>query len=89
MLDIPPLGTLNLHTALLPKYRGLMPSFWVLKNEEKETGVSVFLIVNMTSGDSKGVSHCVNLNMLAKLASRLSMLAICESWEEVFNALVG
>ena len=27
-LDIPRLGTLNLHTALLPKYRGLMPSFW-------------------------------------------------------------
>ena len=44
LLDIPPLGTLNLHTALLPKYRGLMPSFWVLKNEEKETGVSVFFV---------------------------------------------
>ena len=44
LLDIPPLGTLNLHTALLPKYRGLMPSFWALKNEEKETGVSVFFV---------------------------------------------
>jgi len=44
LLDIPPLGTLNLHSALLPKYRGLMPSFWVLKNEEKETGVSVFFV---------------------------------------------
>ena len=43
-LDIPRLGTLNLHTALLPKYRGLMPSFWVLKNKEKQTGVSVFFV---------------------------------------------
>ena len=31
-------GCLNLHCSLLPKYRGLMPSFWVLKNDEKFTG---------------------------------------------------
>lgn len=37
-------GIINLHSALLPKYRGLMPSFWVLKNNEKETGVSVFFV---------------------------------------------
>ena len=37
-------GCINLHTALLPKYRGLMPSFWVLKNNEKYTGVSVFFV---------------------------------------------
>jgi methionyl-tRNA formyltransferase len=37
-------GCLNLHTALLPKYRGLMPTFWVLKNNEKYTGVSVFFV---------------------------------------------
>ena len=37
-------GCINLHTALLPKYRGLMPTFWVLKNNEKYTGVSVFFV---------------------------------------------
>lgn len=37
-------GCLNLHTALLPKYRGLMPTFWVMKNKEKYTGVSVFFV---------------------------------------------
>lgn len=37
-------GCINLHTALLPKYRGLMPSFWVLKNDEEYTGVSVFFV---------------------------------------------
>ena len=37
-------GCINLHTALLPKYRGLMPSFWVLRNNEKFTGVSVFFV---------------------------------------------
>lgn len=44
LLDLAPKGCLNLHTALLPKYRGLMPTFWVLKNAERETGVSVFLV---------------------------------------------
>lgn len=44
LIDLAPEGCLNLHTALLPKYRGLMPSFWVLKNNEEYTGVSVFFV---------------------------------------------
>ena len=44
LLDIPKKGIINLHSALLPKYRGLMPTFWALKNNEKETGVSVFFV---------------------------------------------
>ena len=44
IFNLAPKGCLNLHTALLPKYRGLMPTFWVLKNNEKYTGVSVFYV---------------------------------------------
>ena len=44
LIDLAPKGLLNLHTALLPKYRELMPSFWVLKNNEQETGVSIFFV---------------------------------------------
>ena len=44
LLDSATYGCINLHTALLPKYRGLMPSFWVLKNSETHTGVSVFFV---------------------------------------------
>ena len=43
-LNLAPNGCINLHTSLLPKYRGIMPSFWVLKNNEKYTGVSVFFV---------------------------------------------
>ena len=42
LLDIAP--CLNLHTSPLPAYRGLMPSFWVLKNGEEETAVTVFKV---------------------------------------------
>jgi len=44
LLNIAPYGCINLHTSLLPKYRGLMPSFWALRNNEKYSGVSVFYV---------------------------------------------
>lgn len=44
VIKLAPQGCINLHTSLLPKYRGLMPTFWVMKNEERYTGVSVFFV---------------------------------------------
>ena len=35
---------LNVHPSLLPKYRGVSPIFWVLKNNEKTTGTSIHLL---------------------------------------------
>lgn len=37
-------GIVNCHGALLPKYRGLMPSFWTLANGETEGGSSVHFV---------------------------------------------
>jgi methionyl-tRNA formyltransferase len=34
-------GGINVHSAPLPKYRGLMPGFWILQNGENETAVTV------------------------------------------------
>lgn len=44
LINLAPKGCINLHTSLLPRYRGLMPTFWVLKNNEEYTGVSVFFV---------------------------------------------
>jgi methionyl-tRNA formyltransferase len=41
-LALPPLGFINLHFSLLPKYRGAAPVQWSLINGETETGVTVF-----------------------------------------------
>lgn len=38
--SIPPLGTINCHPSLLPKYRGPNPYFHVIYNGEKETGIT-------------------------------------------------
>ncbi len=40
MLDIPPLGNINLHGSLLPKYRGAAPIQWAIANGETITGVT-------------------------------------------------
>lgn len=41
ILSLPRLGCINVHGALLPRYRGRLPSFWVLANGERETGTTV------------------------------------------------
>ena len=44
LLDQTPEGIINCHGALLPKYRGLMPSFWTLANDEARGGASVHFV---------------------------------------------
>lgn len=42
--DMPPLGTINLHASLLPKYRGAAPINWAIMKGETETGLTTFRI---------------------------------------------
>lgn len=41
LIDLAPCGVINIHPALLPRHRGLFPYFWVIANQEKETGVTI------------------------------------------------
>jgi methionyl-tRNA formyltransferase len=41
ILDLPRFGCLNVHTSLLPKYRGAAPIQWAILNGESETGVTI------------------------------------------------
>ena len=41
---MPPLGTFNLHAALLPQYRGAAPINWAVINGERMSGVTTFMI---------------------------------------------
>ncbi len=42
LLAIPPKGSVNIHTSLLPKYRGAAPIQWAIAKGESETGVTIF-----------------------------------------------
>jgi methionyl-tRNA formyltransferase len=44
MLELPPLGNINLHGSLLPKYRGAAPIQWAIANGESMTGVTTMRI---------------------------------------------
>ena len=44
LLAVPPMGCVNVHASLLPKYRGAAPIQWAIANGERETGVTTMLI---------------------------------------------
>ncbi len=44
VLDMPRLGSVNLHPSLLPAYRGAAPMQWAIIRGERETGVTTFLL---------------------------------------------
>lgn len=52
LLDMPTHGCVNLHTSLLPAYRGAGPIQWAIANGETETGVTVmYMNAKMDAGD--------------------------------------
>jgi methionyl-tRNA formyltransferase len=52
MLDLPPLGNINVHASLLPKYRGAAPIQWAIANGETVTGVTTMRIdAGLDTGD--------------------------------------
>ncbi len=44
LLELPRLGSVNLHPSLLPAYRGAAPIIWAVIRGERETGLSTFLL---------------------------------------------
>lgn len=52
ILDLPKLGCLNVHTSLLPKYRGAAPIQWAILDDETETGVTIMKMdAGLDTGD--------------------------------------
>jgi methionyl-tRNA formyltransferase len=88
LIELAPRGCLNLHSALLPKYRGLFPSFWVLKNGEAETGVSVFLVDEEIDNGPVVVQKRLqigtrSLEDLIRDSKRLGMHAVSEALDKL------
>ncbi|MBZ4682899.1 MAG: methionyl-tRNA formyltransferase [Fusobacteriaceae bacterium] len=52
LIEIPKYGTINVHSSLLPKYRGAAPIHYAIINGEKETGVTIMDIAEeLDAGD--------------------------------------
>ena len=52
ILNTPPCGSINVHSSLLPKYRGAAPINWAILNGERVTGVSImYMAKELDAGD--------------------------------------
>ncbi|KAF5066537.1 Methionyl-tRNA formyltransferase [anaerobic digester metagenome] len=52
LLNYPKYGSINVHSSLLPKYRGAAPINWAILNGEAETGVSImYMAAALDAGD--------------------------------------
>jgi methionyl-tRNA formyltransferase len=52
LLQVPPLGFVNVHPSLLPKYRGAAPMQWALLNGDETTGVTLLRVTpRLDDGD--------------------------------------
>ena len=91
ILDLPPLGCINIHASLLPKYRGAAPIQWAIINGEGETGVTSMLISEeLDAGDvffSKRIS-IGSSETAGELSTRLSLLG-ADLLSETIGALSG
>jgi methionyl-tRNA formyltransferase len=52
VLEVPPLGCINLHSAPLPRYQGMMPNFWTMLHNEPQAAVTVhYMVEKLDAGD--------------------------------------
>ncbi len=76
VLCIPPKGCINVHSSLLPKYRGAAPINWAIINGEKTTGVCTMLLdEGMDTGDVllRAETPILDNETAEDLAKRLSI----------------
>jgi len=89
LLAVAPLGGINLHGSLLPKYRGAAPVHWAVYNGDAETGVTV---IHMTPRLDGGPCLAVRRTpigsdeTMAVLEQRLSLLGV-EAVQEAIEKL--
>ena len=93
-LKIPPLGCVNVHPSMLPKYRGSAPIQWAILNGDKTTGVTImYLNEQMDAGDIISQQE-VNIGedeTTGELWNRLSTIGsdlLLESVKEIENGTV-
>lgn len=52
LLSLPRYGCINIHTSMLPKYRGLYPVYWAMASGERKIGVSIhYMEKGIDTGD--------------------------------------
>lgn len=91
LLGIPPLGCINVHASLLPKFRGPAPIRWALIKDEKVTGITTMLTdIGMDTGDillsdQVKISDSMMYIQLNDIMSNLGAKVLIETLEKIEN----
>ena len=89
LLAVAPLGGINLHGSLLPKYRGAAPVHWAVYNGDVETGVTVIHMTPRLDGGPclavrrMAISSNVTMPNLEQQLSYLGVEAVQEAIEKL------
>jgi methionyl-tRNA formyltransferase len=75
LINIPRYGVINLHSGILPNYRGILASFWAILNGEKKIGTTLHFISDsgIDSGDIIGFSES-EIDWNSSLSSNINKL---------------
>lgn len=94
LLNLPTHGVINVHGSLLPNYRGLLPSFWYLYNDEKVGGATVHYMSAMIDDGSIieqasiDISDCKSMFKLMSKTKRLGGELMIKAIDEISNGTV-
>ena len=95
LLNTPKHGIINVHGSLLPNYRGCLPSFWYLYNEEKQGGATVhYMSAKIDDGmilkqGSVDISDCKSMFQLMKKTKELGGKLMVQAIEDIANGTVS
>ena len=94
LLSIPKYGVINVHGALLPDYRGVLPSFWYLYHGEKLGGATVhYMSAKIDDGDiieqgSVDLTDCDSMFKLMKKTKAVGGELMVRAIEDIANGMV-
>jgi methionyl-tRNA formyltransferase len=94
VLRLPTHGCINLHSAPLPRYQGMMPNFWAMVNGEKETAVTVhYMVEKIDAGDiiiqrSVPITPSDSLHDLMVRSKQIGAQAMLDAISQIENGTV-
>ena len=87
ILNTPPYGSINVHSSLLPKYRGAAPINWAILNGERETGVTImYMAKELDAGD---ILHVLKTDIDPQEDAQALTARLAELGAEALHEAIG
>ena len=87
ILNTPPYGSINVHSSLLPKYRGAAPINWAILNGERETGVTImYMAKELDAGD---ILHVLKTDIDPQEDAQTLTARLAELGAEALHEAIG